>query len=160
MGTLERGSLRSMTDTSTQSISIAASPEKVAEVICDFASYTQWVSALKSVEVLEEYEDGYASQVRFVLEAGPVADEYVLQYEYAEDISRIEWHLVKPSKIQKRQDGSYDINPAGDGTCTVTYSLSVDLSMGMLGMFRSRAEKMIMDTALRDLKRRVESLSK
>jgi hypothetical protein len=42
----------------------------------------------------------------------------------------------------------------------VTYSLSVDLSMGMLGMFRSRAEKMIMDTALRDLKRRVESLSK
>jgi carbon monoxide dehydrogenase subunit G len=147
-----------MTDTSTQSITIAAPPAKVAEVICDFASYPQWVSALKAVEVLEEYEDGYASQVRFVLDAGPVSDEYVLQYEYAEDISRIEWHLVKPSKIQKRQDGSYDITPSGDGS-TVTYSLSVDLSMGMLGMFRSRAEKMIMDTALRDLKRRVESLS-
>jgi len=148
-----------MTDTSTQSISIAASPEKVAEVICDFASYPQWVSALKSVEVLEEYEDGYASQVRFVLDAGPVSDEYVLQYEYAEDISRIEWHLVNPSKIQKRQDGSYDIAAAADGSSTVTYSLSVDLSMGMFGMFRSKAEKMIMDSALRDLKRRVESLS-
>ena len=148
-----------MTDASTQSTTIAAPPAKVAEVICDFASYPTWVSALKSVQVLEEYEDGYASQVRFALDAGPVSDEYTLQYEYAEDISRIEWHLVKPSKIQKRQDGSYDIAPAADGTCTVTYSLSVDLSMGMLGMFRSRAEKMIMDSALRDLKRRVESLS-
>jgi ribosome-associated toxin RatA of RatAB toxin-antitoxin module len=148
-----------MTDTSTQSIIISAPPDKIAKVICDFASYPAWVSALKSVEVLEEYEDGYASQVRFVLDAGPVSDEYTLQYEYAEDISRIEWHLVQPSKIQKRQDGAYDIEALGDGTSKVTYSLSVDLSMGMLGMFRSRAEKMIMDTALRDLKRRVESLS-
>ena len=56
---------------------------------------------MKSVEVLEEYEDGYASQVRFVLDAGVLTDEYTLQYEYAEDISRIEWHLVAPSKMQK-----------------------------------------------------------
>jgi ribosome-associated toxin RatA of RatAB toxin-antitoxin module len=148
-----------MTDTSTQSITISAPPDKVAEVICDFASYPKWVSAITSAEVVEEYEDGYASQVRFVLDAGVVADEYTLQYEYAEDISRIEWHLVAPSKLQKRQDGSYDIAPGADGTSTVTYTLSVDVSMGMFGMFRSKAEKMIMDTALRDLKRRVESLS-
>ena len=40
----------------------------------------------------------------------------------------------------------------------MTYTLEVDLSIGMLGMFRSKAEKMIMDTALKQLKRRVESL--
>jgi uncharacterized membrane protein len=148
-----------MTDTSTQSITISAPPDKVAEVICDFASYPKWVSAIKSAEVVEEYEDGYASQVRFVMDAGVLADEYTLQYEYAEDISRIEWHLVEPSKLQKRQDGSYDIAGGADGTSTVTYSLSVDVSVGMFSMFRSKAEKMIMDTALRDLKRRVESLS-
>ena len=148
-----------MTDTSTQSITISAPPAKVAEVICDFASYPTWVSAIKSAEVVEEYEDGYASQVRFVMDAGVIADEYTLQYEYAEDISRIEWHLVEPSKLQKRQDGSYDIAAGADGTSTVTYSLSVDVSMGMFSMFRSKAEQMIMDTALRDLKRRVESLS-
>jgi len=39
----------------------------------------------------------------------------------------------------------------------VTYTLSVELNIGMLGMFRRKAEKMIMDTALRELKRRVES---
>jgi len=158
MGTLERGSLRSMTDTSTQSISIAASPEKVAEVICDFASYPQWVSALKSVEVLEEYEDGYAARVRFVIDAAVMADDYTLEYAYADDLTRIEWHLVEPSKTQKSQEGSYDLADNGDGTTTVTYTLEVELSIGMLGMFRRKAEKIIMDTALKQLKRRVESL--
>ena len=149
-----------MTDTSTQSITIAAPPGKVAEVICDFARYPEWVSAMKSVEVIEEYEDGYASKVRFALDASVLTDEYTLQYEYAEDISRIEWHLVEPTKLQKQQDGSYDIVAGPDGTTTVTYTLAVDVNLGMFGMFRSKAEKAIMDFALRDLKRRVESLSK
>jgi uncharacterized membrane protein len=148
-----------MTDTSTQSITIAAPPDKVAEVICDFARYPEWVSAMKSVEVVEEYEDGYASQVRFALDASVLTDEYTLQYEYAEDISRIEWHLVEPTKLQKQQDGSYDIAAGPDGTTVVTYTLAVDVNLGMFGMFRSKAEKAIMDFALRDLKRRVESLS-
>ena len=149
-----------MTDTSTQSITIAAPPEKVAEVICDFARYPEWVSAMKSVEVIEEYEDGYASQVRFSLDASVLTDEYTLKYEYAEDISRIEWHLAEPTKLQKRQDGAYDIAAGPDGTTLVTYTLAVDVNLGMFGMFRSKAEKAIMDFALRDLKRRVESLSK
>ncbi len=147
-----------MTDTSTQSIVIAAPPAEVAAVICDFPHYPEWVSATRTVEVLEEYEDGYASQVRFDLDAGVVSDEYTLGYEYAEDISRIEWHLVEPSRMQKAQDGSYDIVDNGDGTSTVTYTLSVELAIGMLGMFKRKAEKVIMDTALNELKRRVESL--
>ena len=148
-----------MADSSTQSIVIAAPPEQVAGVICDFPRYPEWVSAAKSVEVLEEYEDGYASQVKFALDAGVVADEYTLAYEYAEDISRIEWHLVEPSKMQKQQDGSYDIADNGDGSSTVTYTLEVELAIGMLGMFKRKAEKIIMDTALNELKKRVETLS-
>ena len=116
------------------------------------------MGAVKSVEVVEEYEDGYASQVRFVLDSGPVSDEYTLQYEYAEDLSRIQWSLVAPSKMQKQQDGSYDITANADGTSTVTYSLAVELAIGMLGMFKRKAEKMIMEAALTELKRRVESL--
>lgn len=146
-----------MADTSTQSIVIAAPPDRVAAVICDFTRYPEWVSAATSVRVVEEYEDGYASQVRFTLDAGVVTDEYTLGYEYAEDISRIEWHLVAPSKMQKAQDGSYDLVDNGDGTTTVTYTLSVELAIGVLGMFKRKAEKMIMDAALTELKKRVES---
>ncbi len=145
-----------MAETSTQSITVAAPRARIAEVICDFARYPEWVSAAKRVEVVEEYEDGYASQVRFVLDAGMLQDEYTLGYDYAEDLSRIEWHLVTPSRIQKAQDGSYDIEEQEDGTSTVTYTLAVELAIGMLGMFKRKAEKIIMDTALRELKRRVE----
>ena len=146
-----------MTETSTQSITIAAPATRVAEVICDFERYPEWVSAAKKVEVVEEYEDGYASQVHFVIDAGVASDEYTLRYEYAEDISRIEWELVKPSALQKRQTGSYDLADNGDGTSTVTYTLAVDLAISMLGMMKRKMEKKIMDTALKDLKRRVES---
>ncbi len=146
-----------MAESSTQSITINAPPAKVAAVICDFARYPEWADAMKSVEVVEEYEDGYASQVRFVIDAGVLADDYTLQYEYAEDVSRIEWHLVAPSKTQRVQNGSYDLAENADGTTTVTYTLEVELAIGMLGMFRRKAEMMIMDTALRQLKTRVES---
>jgi hypothetical protein len=146
-----------MADSSTQSIVIGAAPAQVAAVICDFPRYPEWANAVKRAEVHQEYEDGYASQVRFTIDAGVLADEYTLAYEYAEDISRIEWHLVAPSKMQKAQSGSYDLADNGDGTSTVTYTLEVELSIGMLGMFKRKAEKMIMDTALRDLKRRVET---
>jgi ribosome-associated toxin RatA of RatAB toxin-antitoxin module len=146
-----------MADSSTQSIVIAAPPARVAAVICDFASYPEWTEAVKTAEVVEEYEDGYASQVRFVLDAGVLADDYTLVYSYAEDLSRVQWQLAAPSRMQRRQNGSYDIDDNGDGTSTVTYTLEVELSVAMLGMFRRKAEKMIMDTALKQLKQRVEA---
>ncbi|MFG1652031.1 SRPBCC family protein [Micromonospora sp. NPDC049275] len=146
-----------MADSSTQSIIIGASPDRVAAVICDFPSYPEWTEAVRHAEVIEEYEDGYASQVRFAIDAGVMADEYVLAYEYAEDLSRVEWHLLAPSRMQRSQRGSYDLVANPDGSTTVTYKLEVELSVGMLGMFRRKAEKMIMDTALKQLKRRVEA---
>ena len=147
-----------MADTSIQSIQVHAPLARVAAVICDFATYPEWAEAMKRVDVLEEYDDGYAAQVRFAIDAGVLADEYTLEYAYADDLSRLEWHLVAPSKTQKSQEDSYDLVDNGDGVTTVTYTLAVELSVGMLGMFRRKAEKMIMDTALKQLKRRVESL--
>jgi hypothetical protein len=45
--------------------------------------------------------------------------------------------------------------PKGPAT-EVTYALAVDLVMPMLGMLKRKAEKVIMDTALKELKKRVE----
>lgn len=145
-----------MAESSTRSIVIDAGVAEVAAVICDFPRYPEWAAALREAKVLEQYEDGYASQVRFVLDAGPLRDEYILAYDYAEDLSRIEWRLVAPSTVQRAQTGSYDLADNRDGSCTVTYTLEVELSIAMLGLFRRKAEKMIMDTALTELKRRVE----
>lgn len=146
-----------MADSSMQSIVIDATPAQIAEVICDFPGYPEWIPAMKQVQVLSEYEDGYAAEVRFALDAGVVSDEYTVLYEYSEDLTRIEWRLVQPSKMLKVQNGSYDLVDNEDGTTTVTYTLEVDLTMPVLGMFKRKAEKAIMDAALGGLKKRVET---
>ena len=67
----------------------------------------------------------------------------------------MEWNLVR-GQMQKAQQGSYTLVPAGAAT-EVTYALTVDLAIPMLGMLKRKAEKVIMDTALKELKKRVES---
>jgi len=142
-----------MADQSTQSIVIDAPPADVMAVIADFAAYPEWVGAAKKVEVLEDGEDGRARQVHFVLDAGAVKDDYVLEYTWTGD-SKVTWTLVK-GQMQKRNDGSYSLTGAGGGT-EVTYSITIDLSIPMLGMIKRKAEKVILDTALKELKKRVE----
>ena len=44
----------------------------------------------------------------------------------------------------------------GAGT-TVTYTLSVDVNLPMIGMFKRKAEKTSIDGALKGLKKRVET---
>ena len=59
--------------------------------------------------------------------------------------------------MQRAQKGTYLLTPQGEST-KVTYTLSVQLVVPMIGLFRRKAEKVIMDTALKELKKRVESL--
>jgi hypothetical protein len=54
-------------------------------------------------------------------------------------------------------DGSYLLKPAGPGGTEVTYQLTVDVKIPMLGMIKRKAEKVIIDRALAGLKKRVES---
>lgn len=54
-------------------------------------------------------------------------------------------------------DGSYLLKPSGAGATEVTYLLTVDVKIPMLGMIKRKAEKVIIDRALAGLKKRVES---
>jgi uncharacterized membrane protein len=142
-----------MADQSTQSIVVEAPAADVMAVIADFPAYPAWVSAAKQVEVLETGPDGRASRVHFVLDAGAVKDDYVLAYTWDGD-HRVDWTLVR-GQMQKQQDGSYVLEESG-GSTTVTYSITIDLSIPMLGLIKRKAEKVILDTALKELKKRVE----
>ena len=143
-----------MADQSTQSIVMNAAPAEIMAVIADFPRYPEWVGAAKACEVVESYPDGRAKQVRFKLDAGIVKDEYVLEYQWSAD-ERVVWDLVR-GHMQKSQHGEYALSRQGDGTL-VTYTLAVELNIPMLGLFKRKAEKVIMDTALKELKRRVEA---
>ncbi len=143
-----------MADESTQSIVVDAPPEAIMAVIADFPAYPEWANAVKKTEVLATGSDGKAEQVRFTLDAGPFKDVYTLAYDWAADGLKVSWHLVK-GQMQRAQEGTYLLTPQGEST-KVTYTLSVQLVVPMIGLFRRKAEKVIMDTALKELKRRVE----
>jgi ribosome-associated toxin RatA of RatAB toxin-antitoxin module len=138
-------------DQTSASIDIAATPDAVMAVIADFEHYPEWVDSMKSAQVLTS-AGGKPKTVRMVLDHSLVKDDYVL--EYAWKAQQLSWKLVKGSLL-KTMDGSYVLKPKGSGT-TVTYTLSVDANMPMIGMFKRKAEKTIIDGALKGLKKRVE----
>jgi ribosome-associated toxin RatA of RatAB toxin-antitoxin module len=147
-----------MADRTVSSIVVDAAPAAVLEVIADFEKYPDWTGAVKQVTVLERLPDGRGSEVKFVLDAGAIRDTYVLNYVWDFDdlgAGTLSWGLVE-STVLKALDGAYTLS-AVDGGTDVRYSLAVDLRIPMLGMLRRKAEKAIIDAALNELKKRVES---
>ena len=143
-----------MADLTESSIVISAAPADVMAVIADLRRYPEWSDGVKTVEVLTEYEDGRPADARFVVDAGPIKDTYELEYDWDDDRS-VTWKLVE-GQMLKALDGAYTLTDNGDGTTTVSYQLSVDVSIPMIGLIKRKAEKVIVDTALRGLKERVE----
>ncbi len=123
-------------------------------VIAHFPAYPDWTGAVKEVEVLSEHADGRAERVRFRLDAGAVQDEFVLRYEW-EDDREVRWSLERGGVVSA-MDGAYVLRPGGAGSTEVTYQLTVDLNLPVIGMLRRKAEKVIIDTALKELRKRVE----
>jgi ribosome-associated toxin RatA of RatAB toxin-antitoxin module len=147
-----------MADRTESSLVIDASPGEVLDVIADFEAYPEWAGEVKAVRVLAEEGDGWADQVEFTLDAGAIKDTYVLDYEWdvVEDgTGVISWALVS-AQVLKAMDGSYTLAAQGAGT-KVTYRLAVDVRIPMIGLLKRKAEKVIVDTALKELKKRVEA---
>ncbi|MGN6252337.1 MAG: SRPBCC family protein [Marmoricola sp.] len=145
-----------MAEQTTSSIVVDAPADQVMAVIADFPAYPQWAQGMKQVEVLATTPEGRGEQVRFELDAAPIKDSYTLAYDWDGDRS-VRWHLVE-GRMLKAMKGAYELAPAGAGSTEVTYRLSVEVSIPMIGMLRRKAEKVIIDTALKGLKKRVESL--
>jgi ribosome-associated toxin RatA of RatAB toxin-antitoxin module len=139
----------------TQTIHIEADPATVLKVIADIDSYPEWISEYKEAEVQERGADGYPKVVRFVMDAGIIKDTLVMSYVWPEDRHSLSWTLVS-SSLLRSLDGTYRLAPKGSGT-DVTYELSVDLALPMIGLLKRKAERRLTESALKDLKKRVEA---
>ena len=146
-----------MAEQTTSSVLIAADPGAIMAVISDFESYPEWAQGVKSAHVVSVGDiTGRPDEVHFELDASPIKDSYTLAYEWHDEES-VHWTLVE-GKMLKAMDGSYELAKRGGGTTEVTYRLAVDVAIPMIGMLKRKAEKVVIDTALKGLKRRVESL--
>jgi ribosome-associated toxin RatA of RatAB toxin-antitoxin module len=138
-----------------QTIHINADPNTVMDVIADIGSYPDWVSEYKETEVLEADADGNPKVARLVLDTSVLKDTLVLSYEWPKDRGSVQWSLVS-SSLLRSMDGAYRLASKGSGT-DVTYELTVDLAIPMIGLLKRKAERRLIDTALNDLKKRVEA---
>lgn len=151
-----------MADSTRSSIVVDAPAGDVLDIIADLEAYPEWADEIKEVEILTEDGDGWPDRARFTLDAGAIKDTYTLDYTWDVDEAGLgvaSWTLVEAT-VLKAMDGSYTLTAAkgGEGAGTeVTYQLTVDLKVPMLGMLKRKAEKVIVDTALRDLKKRAEA---
>ncbi|MFI7066951.1 SRPBCC family protein [Kribbella sp. NPDC050124] len=144
----------SMAEQTTSTIVVNATPKEIMTVIADFAAYPEWADSMRETEVLSTDEAGRPKQVRFKVDAGAISDEYTLDYTWSRN--EVTWTLVQ-AKMVKGMDGAYVLRDLGAEGTEVTYRLAVDVAIPMIGMLKRKAEKVIIDTALKGLKKRVES---
>ena len=145
-----------MAEQTSSSIVVDAPPADVMAVIADFESYPEWAKGVQKAEVVEPGTGDRADQVYFALDVSPIKDEYTLAYDWDDD-REVTWTLVEGNML-KMLDGAYTLVDRGDGTTEVTYRLALDVSIPLIGMLKRKGEKILIDTALKGLKKRVESL--
>jgi uncharacterized membrane protein len=137
------------------SIDIEAPASLIMDVIADLPAYPEWSDGITQVTVLEE-QGGRPLRARFQLESGPIRDTYELLYDWDGD-RRVSWQLAS-GEMLTAMDGTYALDEHGDVT-TVHYRLAVDVRIPMIGMIKRKAERVIVDTALKGLRRRVAELA-
>lgn len=134
-------------------LEIDAAPEDLYDVAADVAVYPEWASGVKEVEVLDVDGEGRVDRARFVLEGFVKEIEYVLQYTHDRP-NLLSW-VAEESRDLKMLEGSYQFTTGEDGATQVVYSLTVEPKFIIPGFVKRQAEKQIVTTALRGLKKRV-----
>ena len=141
-----------MTEGTFSTLEIDSSAVDLYDVAADVAVYPYWASGVKEVEVLESDENGRVDRARFVVEGFIKEIEYVLKYTHDRP-GTLSW-VSEESDDLKMLEGSYQFTPKDDAT-EVVYSLMVDPKFTVPGFLRRQAEKQIVTTALRGLRKRV-----
>jgi uncharacterized membrane protein len=142
-----------MAEGTFQTLEIDAPAEALYDVAADIASYPEWATGVKEVEVLERTSEGLVERARFVV-AGMVKEiEYVLRYTHDRP-NVLSWVAEEDSKDVRMLEGSYTFT-AVDGATEVVYALTVEPNFKMPGFLRRQAENQIVTTALRGLRKRV-----
>lgn len=143
-----------MADSVSDKILINATPAEVMAVIQDIESYPQW-GDFTEVQVLSKNADGLAEDARFSLKTAIGSDTYEIHYTWNGNES-VSWTLNEQSSMLKVLNGTYALADKG-GSTEVTYELEVDIKLPLMGFMKKKAGQTIVDTALKGLKKRVES---
>lgn len=145
-----------MSNVSTATISVDASLAAVSELLFALDKYPEWSSSIKAVDVLGRDDLGRVIKAKMTIDAGMMKDRVILDYDWSSAPAVLSFSL-DDADLLTAMDGSYEIKSIDADTTSVTYSLTVDLSMPIPAMMRQKAEKATIDQALAQLKSVLEA---
>ena len=132
-----------MTDSASETITIAAPAARVWEIIADIERYPEWVDDVTEASVVERDADGRPVDVEFRASALGRSTHYTLRYDYADAPNALRWTMLS-GDIQRSIDGAYILNGTGDAT-EVRYDLAIELVVPLPGFVKRRAERRILN---------------
>jgi hypothetical protein len=144
-----------MSEFSSSTVTIEASISEVGATLFAIATYPEWSGAFKKVEVLATDDQGRATKARLTVDAGAVKDVVTLDFDWSDAPSKVSFSL-DDANILTKMDGAYLLKSLGEDLTSVTYQLSVGLSMPIPAMMIAKQEKSTIDSALKQLKEHLE----
>jgi uncharacterized membrane protein len=147
-----------MADTASERIRVDAPASRCLDVALDFESYPEWARDVREAKVLETDDQGRGSKVEFRAAALGKSIRYVLAYDFTELPEAFSWQFVEGDML-RQLDGTYRFEAEGPDTTRVHYELTVDLAVPLPGLLKRRAAGLIMGSALKELKKQVESVA-
>ncbi len=144
-----------MAERTESQVEIAADPAEIMAVIADITAYPQWCPGVQSAWVEAAYPDARPRDVEMIFDSGPIQDTHRYRYDAWSD-REVRWHLTSGQTVTGLW-GRYSCEIRQPGLTVVNYRLAMELSVPIIGALKRRAEKVIVRTALKGLKERVES---
>ena len=147
-------------DPTSASVELDAAPRDVLAVLLDVEAYPRWITTMREATVLERDADGRPSRMRVDQAAGPVRDAWSADVVWrlgVDGAASVQWRMAEPGSILTALDVVWELEPTGGtgrpaGT-QVTYRLSLRSKVAMVGLLRSKLERLVADSALADLRR-------
>lgn len=144
-----------MSDFSSSTVSIDAPIAEVGATLFAVESYPEWSGAFKKVDVLATDSQGRATKAKLTVDAGAVKDVVTLDFNWSQAPSKVTFSL-DDANILTKMDGAYLLKSLDADSTSVTYELSVGLSMPIPAMMIAKQEKSTIDRALKQLKEHLE----
>ena len=143
-----------MAETASQTITIAAAPERVWSIAYDFERYPDWAKDVKDVIVRVRDDQGRPVEVEYRASALGRSTHYTLAYDYSLAPQVLAWRMLR-GDIMRTIDGAYHFSSNADGGTEMRYDLAIELVVPLPGFVKRRAEVRILNT-VRELKARAE----
>lgn len=134
---------------------LAVPSEKLLKVIQDFKKYPEFVTGVKSAEILQEGGGSKPARVKYGVEIMGKKIDYTLDH-FTDGASGVRWELVE-SSLMKVNRGGWKLEPKGGASTEVTYTLELELNFSVPGFIMNQLVKSSLPTMMESFEKRAKT---